>query len=79
MLIGHIRRTTVAFYNRKWHYLFKQSNFILAAAGVLIFILGLTLDIIIPIVSSRIFPISSITTLIMVAFVGYLLYRVETA
>ncbi len=79
MLVGHMLRTTVAFYDRKWHYLFKQSNFLLAAGGVLIFILGLTLDIIIPIVSSRIFPISSITTLIMVGFVGYLLYRVETA
>ncbi|MDX9702846.1 MAG: hypothetical protein RBU23_07365 [Candidatus Auribacterota bacterium] len=79
MLVGHILRTTVALYDRRWRNVIKQSDFLLATGGILIFILGLTIDIIIPIVSSRVFPISSITTLIMVGFVGYLLYRVETS
>lgn len=77
LLVRHILRTTVAFYDRQWRSLFLQRNFLLAAGGVLIFILGLTLDIIIPIVNFHIFPVSSLTTLIMVCFVGYLLYQVE--
>lgn len=76
-LIGHLLRTTVAFRDKSLRSLGAQSNFLLAAAGVLIFILGLTLDIIIPIFNSRVFPISSVTTLVMVVLMGWLLLRVE--
>ncbi|MCD6459344.1 hypothetical protein J7L67_01595 [bacterium] len=77
LLLGHLKRTAVVLYNLKLRYLILQSNFLLASLAVLAFILGLTLDIIIPIVKSPVFPISSVTTLIMVIFMFILLIRVE--
>ena len=77
LLLGHLKRTAVVLYNLKLRYLILQSNFLLASCAVLVFIFGLTLDIIIPILKSPIFPISSVTTLIMVIFMFLLLMRVE--
>lgn len=77
LLIAHLWRTTIAIRMRSIQHLILQSNFLLAVIGVLIFILGLTFDIIAPIFGLRIFQFSSITTLIMVALMGWLLYRVE--
>jgi len=77
LLIAHLWRTTIAIRMRSIRHLMLQSNFLLAATGVLIFILGLTFDIIAPIFGLRIFQFSSITTLIMVVLMGLLLYRVE--
>ncbi len=77
LLIAHLWRTTIAIRMRSIQNLLLQSNFLLAIIGVLIFILGLTFDIIAPIFGLRIFQFSSITTLIMVALMGWLLYRVE--
>ncbi len=77
LLIAHLWRTTIAIRMRSMRNLILQSNFLLAVAGVLIFILGLTFDIVAPIFGVRIFQFSSITTLIMIALMGWLLYRVE--
>jgi len=77
LLLGHLKRTAVVLYNLKLRYLILQSNFLLASGAILIFIFGLTLDIIIPIFKSPIFPISSVTTLLMVIFMFLLLVQVE--
>lgn len=77
LVIRHLMRTAVIFHRKRLKYLLLQRNFMLAIVSLLVFILGLTLDIIIPIVYGRIFPISSITTVVMVVCIGYLLIRVE--
>ena len=77
LLLGHLKRTAVVLYHLKLRYLILQYNFLLASCAILIFIFGLTLDIIIPILKSPIFPISSVTTLFMVIFIFLLLIRLE--
>jgi len=77
LFAGHIKRTTVAFYESSLLSLWHQSEFLLSSGAVLIFIFGLTVDIIIPIFKPLVFPVSGITTLIMVVLMSYLLFKVE--
>jgi|GEM_PF-2360527 len=77
LLVAHIKRTTVAFYEGKLISLRHQSEFLLASGAVVIFILGLTADIIIPIFKPLVFPVSGITIVVMVLLMSYLLLKVE--
>ncbi|MEW6536755.1 MAG: histidine kinase N-terminal 7TM domain-containing protein [Candidatus Auribacterota bacterium] len=77
VLLAHVVRTAVVFHDASFRNLVAQRTFLLASLSLLAFILGLTLDIIIPIVYTRVFPVSSITTVFMVGFMGRLLVCVE--
>ena len=76
-IIRHLLRTTVAFHQWSWTDLFRQKSFLVPTLGMLIFIVGFCLDIILAIFYTYYFPITAVTTSFMVLSMAYLLVRIE--
>ncbi|MFQ5893580.1 MAG: hypothetical protein ACE5H5_04630 [Nitrospinota bacterium] len=76
-ILRHLARTTVALYEWSWTGLFRQKAFLVPTLGMLVFIAGFCLDIILAIFYTYYFPITAVTTSFMVLSMAYLLVRVE--
>jgi hypothetical protein len=76
-IIRHLFRTTVALYHWSWKLLLRQKSFLVPTLGMLVFIGGFCLDIILAIFYTYYFPITAVTTSFMVLGMAYLLVRVE--
>lgn len=76
-IVRHLFRTTVALYHWSWKLLLRQKSFLVPTLGMLIFIAGFCLDIILAIFYTYYFPITAVTTSFMVLGMAYLLIRVE--
>lgn len=77
LIVRHLFRTTVALYTWSWKILLRQKSFLVPTLGMLVFITGFCLDIILAIFYTYYFPITAVTTSFMVLGMAYLLVRVE--
>lgn len=76
-ILRHLVRTTVALYEWSWTGLLRQKSFLVPTMGMVIFIVGFCLDIILAIFFTYYFPITAVTTSFMVLSMAYLLVRAE--